>query len=38
MMPGLELVVVITAGSYEGEPFQGFYDLVNDYILQAVLG
>ncbi len=38
VMPGLELVVVITAGSYEGEPFRGFYDIINGCVLPAVLG
>ena len=36
IIPNMDVVIVITAGDFEGEGYQGFYNLINDYILVAV--
>jgi len=35
VIPDIDMVAVITAGDFEGEGYQGFYNLINDYILVA---
>lgn len=35
VIPDIDMVTVITAGDFEGEGYQGFYNLINDYILVA---
>jgi CubicO group peptidase (beta-lactamase class C family) len=35
VIPDMNLVIVITAGDFEGQGYQGFYNLINDYILVA---
>lgn len=37
VLPGLEMVVVITAGAYEAGDYGVFYRIVNDYILNSVI-
>ncbi len=37
VLPDLDMVVVLTGGQFEGD-YQGFYDLVNDYVLAASSG
>jgi len=37
ILPDLEMVVVITAGAYEGGDYGVFYRIVNDYVLNSVL-
>ena len=35
VLPDIDMVIVLTAGDFEGQGYQGFYNLINDYILVA---
>ncbi len=35
VIPDMNMVIVITAGDFEGQGYQGFYSLINDYIMVA---
>ncbi|UCH71230.1 MAG: serine hydrolase [Candidatus Bathyarchaeota archaeon] len=35
VIPEINMVIVVTAGDFEGQGYQGFYNLINDYILAA---